>query len=288
MIRLPGTPVAAERWADVPRLAAAVTWLAGPGAVTALLASRAGRPRRAERRWAGWARRLLGLRVDLRGLEHVDPTRRYVVAPLHEAYVDPIVLLSLPLRLRFVGRDVVTSSWPVSAAMAAGGHLSVRPERPVEAYRRMLRWADTLGSGDSAVVFPQGTLLGIEAAFSDGAFRLAERLDAPLLPVVISGTHRVWERPFSPVVRFGRRVWVEVLPPVRPEEAMGGREEVERRMRAAALAAPVAPRRYEPDRDGWWDGYRFAIHDDFPDLAARVAERRSRPGSADAAGRAHP
>jgi hypothetical protein len=50
---------------------------------------------------------------------------------------------------------------------------------------------------------------------------------------------------------------------------------VKRRMKHLALRATPPARRYVPDRDGWWDGYRFAIDPDFPELAAAVSKHRS-------------
>lgn len=34
----------------------------------------------------------------------------------------------------------------------------------------------------------------------------------------------------------------------------------------------------DPERDGWWDGYRFEIDADFPELRARVARHRDHGG----------
>jgi 1-acyl-sn-glycerol-3-phosphate acyltransferase len=47
-------------------------------------------------------------------------------------------------------------------------------------------------------------------------------------------------------------------------------------MKQRALSSDIEPRRFEPDRDGWWDDYPYEIDSDFPELADRVAEHRSR------------
>ena len=124
-------------------------------------------------------------------------------------------------------------------------------------------------------IFPQGAVLGIEAAFSPAAFRLAKRCNVPVLPVILTGTHRAWEYPFSPRVRFGVPIRVEVMDPIPGDEAAAGFRVLERKMKAAALASEPQPRRYVPERDGWWDGYRFAIDPDYPELAERVARHRA-------------
>jgi 1-acyl-sn-glycerol-3-phosphate acyltransferase len=51
---------------------------------------------------------------------------------------------------------------------------------------------------------------------------------------------------------------------------------MERTMKKRAVANRDAPaRRFDPDRDGWWDDYRYEIDPDFADLHARVARHRS-------------
>ena len=185
-----------------------------------------------------------------------------------------MALLHLPLNLRFVARDELLEWRVLGAALRAGGHISVRPERSVASARELRSHSGDILASESLVVFPQGTILGVESAFTAGAFRLARVLDRPLLPIVITGTHRVWEHPYSPLVRFGQKVHVEVLAPVAPESVVAERRDIERRMKRLALEATPQPRRYEPDRDGWWDGYRYEIDPDFPELAARVDQHR--------------
>lgn len=274
-LRFPKTRIAAERLREVPRVAATAAWLLGPAAWTAIAGSRLGRARGAETGWAKQAARLLGMRLQITGLENIDPSERYIVAPLHEGFADAIALLSLPLSMRFVARDELLDWSILGAALRAGGHIIVEPERPRSAYRELRRRSEVVLASESLVVFPQGTILGIESAFTAGAFHLARGLDRPLLPIVITGTHRVWEHPYSPVVRFGQPVHLQVLPAVPPERAVVEKRDIEQRMKRLALEANPPPRRYEPDHDGWWDEYRFEIDPDFPELADRIDRRRT-------------
>ncbi len=126
-------------------------------------------------------------------------------------------------------------------------------------------------------MFPQGSILGIELGFKGGPLRIAKRFDRPILPVVITGTHRVWEHPFSPRLRYGQRVSVSIMRPIPPGEAAERWRDLEREMKAIALGSGMAPaRHYLPERDGWWDGYDFDIDPDFAELAAAVASHRER------------
>ncbi len=222
------------------------------------------------------------LRLDLRIEGAVPAGGPYVVVSLHESLVDPLAILALPLPLRWLVRDEILTWHDVGPHLRAAGHIALSPEQGRTAYRRMLRGAaEAFAAGESLAVFPQGTLLGIETRFAPGAFRLAERLGRPVLPVVLTGTHRVWEHPFGPRLRFGQEAAMRVLAPVSIAELRASghsavRDRVEREMKAAALdGTGPPPRRFDPRRDGFWDGYRYEIDAAFPDLARQVAEHRA-------------
>ena len=236
------------------------------------------RTRRIERHWARAVTRLLRLDVAVTGLDHVDPAGRYLVMPLHEGFVDVPVLLQLPLDLRFTVRDELFDLPDIGRYLAATGQFPVF-ERPSRADLRTF-YADVgqaLGMGESVVVFPQGSILGVEVAFQTGINRLAQWFDVPVLPVVITGTHRVWEHPYSPKVRLDQKVSLDVLAPIPASEVSAERmRRMERTMKTRAVANHDAPaRRFDPDRDGWWDDYRYDIDPDYADLHARVARHRS-------------
>ncbi len=240
--------------------------------------------RATERWWARLAARLIGLRVHMSGIEHIDPDERYVVVSLHEGFADGLALQHLPLSLTAVARDELATFPLLGDQLVRGWHLLIRPERPVPAARAFLRGARAATeAGESVLLFPQGSILGIEVAFQPGAFRLAALLGRPLLPVVVTGGHRIWEHPFAPTLRFDQSMSVTVLPPVPAGEAGDRLAAIERRMKEVAHAGPTPPRHFEPARDGYWDGYRYEIDPAFPALARRVTDHRrdaagARPG----------
>ena len=261
------------------RLTIAGAALFGPARTALIRAGRKGdrrRLHRLERQWAMAASSALGLGVALRGLDQVDPSQQYLVAPLHESFVDALCLLRLPLDLVFAARDELFD-WPtLGPYLRVSGQAEVPTSDGPAAYRAIRRGAEeAFDSGESFVVFPQGTILGVETAFRPGAFRIAERLGRPVLPVVITGTHRVWEHPFGPTVRTGMPVSFEVLEPVAPDVIVGQSRHLEREMKRVALSSGVSPRHFDPDRDGWWDGYPYEIDPDYPELAAQLAAHRA-------------
>lgn len=231
-----------------------------------------------ERQWSRAVAGLLRLRLDTEGLEHIDHRRKYVVVSLHESLVDPVALIRLGLPLRFLVRDELFE-WPaLGRYLRATSQIKVDERSTRSSLRILYRAIDSaLSDGDSLAVFAQGSVLGVEIALRHGAFRIARRFGIPVLPVVITGSHRVWEHPYSATVRLDQRVSMRVMPALSPSQLDAETvRDVERRMKGLAVDPSTAPaRRFDPDRDGWWDDYRYEIDPDFAELAGRLASRRS-------------
>ncbi len=264
-------------------LAETAFWL-GAASLPARLLWRIGAHRASthvQRWWARGVSRVIGMRIDWDGLDQIDPDEAYVVTSLHEGLADALALLQLPLPLRFVLRDEF-AEWPLlDGYLRDTEQITIRPEAGTKAYRRIVQAGRrVVGRGESLVICPQGTILGIETDFLPGAFAVARALERPILPIALTGSHRVWEFPFSPRLRRGERISVRVLPPVaaddvRDRDADELRREVQRQLKAAALDGTMAPpRHFEPDHDGYWDGFAYEIDPAFPELAADVAAHR--------------
>jgi 1-acyl-sn-glycerol-3-phosphate acyltransferase len=223
----------------------------------------------AEREWADAATEALALEIAVDGLDKIDSGRRYIVAPLHEGFADVLALLRLPLNLNWVIREELLDLPFLGTYLRNAGHIAVEPEAPRAAFRRILEAAGgVFASGESLVVFPQGSILGIEVGFQAGAFRLAEHLGVPVLPIVLTGSHRVWEYPFTTTLRRHQKIRMEVLQPIEPELAVAQMQALERGMKRRALAASDAPvRHYEPERDGYWEDHSFLVDPDLPEIA---------------------
>lgn len=235
--------------------------------------------------------RALGLTVETAGINLVQDGVPYIVAPLHEGFADVLALMRLPLDLRFVVREELVDLPQLGSLINTGGHIPI-PDTPTRAdLKDLLRSIeDTIAVGESPVVFPQGSILGIEVAFSPGALRMAKHFGVPLLPVVLSGSHLVYEHPFSPTVRFGRTISMTILRPLEPQSLdITGFRELEREMKRRALMARQAPaRRFDPERDGWWDDYEYEIDSDFPELYENVARHKLTVRMPEAPGPHHP
>jgi len=258
-------------------------WLGAPLLALRLLGRAGRRPElhRVARWWARGVARHLAIQLDLAGLDLIDPTESYVVTPLHEGFADALGLLHLPLNLRFAARDELFGWRLFGGLLRDTEQLLLCPELGMLSYLQLRRQAPAvLDGGESLVIFPQGSILGIEIDFKAGPFALAASLGRPILPVALTGSHRVWEHPYSPRLRYGQRLSLAVLPPVMPDELRargveGARVEVQRRLKARALDGRMAPpRRFVPERDGYWDGYAYEIDPAFPSLLDEIARHR--------------
>jgi 1-acyl-sn-glycerol-3-phosphate acyltransferase len=292
MIVLPGRRFGVSSPVAVPRLLRSLT-AAFSGEVDSMIDAARDhdweRHHRFAQEWSAEVLDVTNTRLDVVGLENVDPGESYVVASLHESFADALALMQLPLPLAWVARDELADWNRLDAFLETEAAITLSPELPVQAMRTLFAEAPAVfESGRSLVVFPQGTLLGIETAFSAGAFRVADRFRRPLLPVVITGGHRVYEYPFSPLIRFGETIRMEILPPLRPGRAVMEMPGVERIMREAALSAQPRPRHFRPERDGYWDGYAYEIAPEFAELAADVAAHRRRVEGTELANSAKP
>ena len=277
----------------VPRLRAylrtwvgVALWLTWPVALARVLGRLGARPslHRLERWWARRVTRHLDVRLRIDGLEHLDPGVAYVVTPLHEGFADALALFQLPLDLRFAARDELFEWRLLGPLLRDTGQLYVSPERGAWSYRRLRRVVGPiLDGGESVVLFPQGGILGIETDFLGGPFALARTLGRPILPIALTGGAGVWEYPYTPRLRFGAPMSLRILPPIGTDEVAARSVEELRQivmcsLKAAALSGQLAPpRRFVPARDGYWDGYAYAIDPAFPALAADVARRRAAP-----------
>lgn len=156
------------------------------------------RPLRELRRLAvAWGRLILwcsGVRVTKEGGESLDPDAPYVFAANHQSQYDIFVLSG------YLGHD---SSWlakkelfavPVwGRAMREAGYIPLDRSRGREAMKSLSEAAARIAAGTSVVIFPEGTRSrdGRLGEFKSGAMHLAIKAGVPVVPVAISGTHRI-------------------------------------------------------------------------------------------------
>jgi 1-acyl-sn-glycerol-3-phosphate acyltransferase len=143
-----------------------------------------------------WSRLILattGVRVDVTGLERLEPGRTYVFVSNHQSIYDiPILFWSLPYQLRIIAKESLGKFPFLGWHLRRTGHMLVDRRRPDRA--RIFDWASRLTSdGLSLIVFPEGTRSrdGHVARFKGGSFLLALQAGLPVVPLSIIGSRHV-------------------------------------------------------------------------------------------------
>ena len=169
------------------------------------------------RRWARWALVLSGIRVHVTGLDRIDPPDGpFVVVMNHQSLLDvPVIIASLPLQLRLIGK-VELSKIPIFGAIARrGGHFFLDRrdhENSVSALKAAA--SEVLDRKVSLVIAPEGTRStdGMLLPFKKGAFVIAITMGLNVLPVIIRGTRDAL--PKGRLGSIGGNVYLTVEEPV--------------------------------------------------------------------------
>ncbi|XP_053908050.1 1-acyl-sn-glycerol-3-phosphate acyltransferase alpha isoform X3 [Cuculus canorus] len=183
---------------------------------------------------------LYGIRMGVRGAQHLPPRQPYVVVSNHQSSLDLLGMMEvLPDRCVPIAKRELLYMGAVGLACWLGGIIFIDRKRPRDAIGVLAQAADTMLRHDVRVwVFPEGTRNheGSMLPFKRGAFHLAVQAQVPVVPIVISSYRHFYskrERRFT----AGRCV-IEVLPPL-PTRGLGPADvpALTERVRAAMLDA---------------------------------------------------
>ncbi|HET7476423.1 MAG TPA: lysophospholipid acyltransferase family protein [Dermatophilaceae bacterium] len=220
--------------------------------------------------------RLLGLRIDVRGLEHVPARGPAVLASNHTGYLDfalvGLVGVQRGRRVRFMAKRSTFDNPVTGPAMRAMRHIPVDRAAGTAAARKALR---ALAAGELLGTFPEATISRswLLKDLRPGAVVLAKRAGVPLVPVVTWGGHRVLTVDRRGGLRRGKPVTVLVGEPIetagRPVQHL--HEQLRERLTALADQAQLGyPDRPRNDRDRWWLPAYLGGTAPTPDVAARL------------------
>jgi 1-acyl-sn-glycerol-3-phosphate acyltransferase len=143
-----------------------------------------------------WSRLILattGVKVDVSGLDRLEPGRTYVFVANHQSIYDiPILFWALPYQLRIIAKESLGNFPFLGWHLRRTGHMLVDRSRPHPA--KIFGWASRLtANGLSLIVFPEGTRSrdGRVARFKGGSFYLALEAGIPIVPLSVVGSRHV-------------------------------------------------------------------------------------------------
>jgi len=145
--------------------------------------------------WAWLILALGGVSIRVHGFNRLDPRQRYLFMVNHQSNVDiPVLVQSLPgFQLRWIAKRELLRVPFFGWAMWAGKHIAVDRADSAGALAVLKTAAVRMAGGISVVVFPEGTRSpdGRLLAFKRGGFLLAAKTTAHIVPVTISGSHKL-------------------------------------------------------------------------------------------------
>lgn len=167
--------------------------------------------------WCGTLLKLAGVRVTVTGKENIPAGRACVFVANHRSYFDiPIMLTALDGPHGLLAKQEIDRIPLVRRWMRLLGCVFVVRDDVRASMRALNAATDTVRAGQSFTIFPEGTRYkGAEGGigeFKGGAFRVAVKNGAPVVPVAIRGTRAIMEDRHY-IITSGQ-VQVCILPPV--------------------------------------------------------------------------
>jgi len=141
-------------------------------------------------------------RFDIGGLDNIPKKGPAILVGNHRSYFDGLAIgftvSQVGRPLRFLGKKEVFDAPVVGQIAAAMG--GIRVERGTGSDQPLAAAAEALEAGELVMIMPQGTIPRGRAFFEPvlkgrwGAAKLAAMTRAPVIPIGLWGTERVWPR----------------------------------------------------------------------------------------------
>ena len=142
--------------------------------------------------------RVAATKLEVHGLEHLEPGQAYVVVPNHESTWDPPVLVAgLPqLVLRFIVKKELMRIPIFGNALQHSGNVRVVRAETGGDVERIRHGMEERDPAVSILFFAEGTRArdGALHPFKKGAFITAIAYGLPILPVAHAGNYAIWPK----------------------------------------------------------------------------------------------
>lgn len=178
-------------------------------------------------------------RIEVHGAENMPrPGERAVVVVNHVSWLDGLLLaVFLPGKPVFAVNTGITKRWWIQPALKLFRAFPVDPTNPMSA-KAMVR---AVKEGNTLVIFPEGriTVTGALMKIFDGPGMVADKADAPIIPVRIDGAQ------FSRFSRLRGKIRLRSFPKIELTILPPRRFAIEGEMTARARRAIAGRRLYE-------------------------------------------
>ena len=147
-----------------------------------------------------------GVKVHVKGLENLVPNHPYVFLSNHQGWFDIFTLLGkLRVQFRWLAKQELFKVFILGPAMRAAGYVPIDRGDRRKAMESLNQAAERVQGGTSIVIFPEGTRSpdGVIRDFKKGGFLLAIKSQQSIVPIAISGSHRVLQKEGDWVIHPG-------------------------------------------------------------------------------------
>lgn len=147
--------------------------------------------------WSRLTCYLFFVQVQLTGSEKINPSQSYIFVSNHQSVFDIFALYGwMPNVFKWVMKIELKKIPLVGSACEIAGHVFIDRSNPLAAQESIKQAENKLVDGISLVVFPEGTRThnGKISKFKKGAFRIAQDLQLPIVPITIKGSFERFPR----------------------------------------------------------------------------------------------
>ncbi|MBX2990655.1 MAG: 1-acyl-sn-glycerol-3-phosphate acyltransferase [Bacteroidetes bacterium] len=144
-----------------------------------------------------WARSVLfvcGVKVTVRGVEHLRNGNGFVYVSNHAGMFDiPSVIAGIPDQIRIVYKKELEKIPIFGWGLKFGSYIAIDRGRGVQAQRSLEEAIGKIRNGESVLLFAEGTrtLDGKLQSFKRGAFHIAVQAGVPVVPLTINGSFTI-------------------------------------------------------------------------------------------------
>lgn len=149
------------------------------------------------------------------GKEHIDNNRSYVIVSNHQSHFDILLLYGwLGIDIKWVMKSSLRNVPIIGYVCEKMEHIYIKRSDTKAALASINNAKKKIRNGTSVIFFPEGTRSETEALgpFKKGAFKFAVDMGLPILPITITGTHKIL--PKHTLDLFPGKVRMIIHPPI--------------------------------------------------------------------------
>ena len=158
---------------------------------------------------------LVGVRVEVKGIEMTDPKQTYIFTPNHQSFIEvPLLVTFLKRNLAYLAKKELFK-YPIwKQGIKLIGVVPVDRSNTQAAVESARLATENLRRGKSYAIYPEGTRSrdGRLLPFKKGAFMMAIDAGVPIVPVSISGSTKIM--PKGEIKIFPSTVRITVHEPI--------------------------------------------------------------------------